>query len=137
VGTVVLDTSALLALLDPGDALHDVAARAVRQHRTNGNRFAIPASVLAELLVGAARAGEDELELRRHLVTAAFGPPVPLDESIAVNAARIRAAHRSLRLPDALVLATVDAIGADVVLTADKQWKRIDQRVELLRPTTR
>jgi hypothetical protein len=67
------------------------------------------------LLVGAARAGEDELELRRHLVTATFGPPVPLDESIAVNAARIRAAHRSLRLPDAVVLTTVAPPGAGSV----------------------
>jgi len=133
VGAVVLDTSVVLALFDPDDALHDAAARAVRQHRADGDRIAIPASVVAELLVGAARMGDDELELRRHLVVAAFGPPVPLDESIAVRAARIRAAHRTLRLPDALVLATADAIGAEAVLTGDKQWKSIDPRVELLR----
>jgi hypothetical protein len=37
---------------------------------------------------------------------AAFAPPVALDEPVAVSAARLRASHRSLRLPDAIVLAT-------------------------------
>lgn len=134
-GAVVLDTSVVLALLDPEDALYDAAAGAVRRHRAAGARFAIPASVLAELLVGAARMGDDELDLRRHLVVAAFGPPVPIDESVAVSAARIRAAHRSLRLPDALVLATADVVGAEAVLTGDKRWTPVDSRVQVLDPS--
>jgi predicted nucleic acid-binding protein len=136
-GPVVLDTSVLLALLDSEDALHEAAARVVRQHHRARARFVLPASVLAELLVGAARQGGDQLHERRRRVTAAFGPPVPLDEAVAVVAARLRARHRSLRLPDALVLATAEVVQAETVLAGDRKWPRLDPRVELVRPGTR
>jgi predicted nucleic acid-binding protein len=51
---------------------------------------------------------------------------------VAVTAAQLRATHRSLRLPDALVLATAAAVEADTVLTGDEQWLRIDSRVQLI-----
>lgn len=133
-GRVVLDTSVVLALLDPDDALHHAAIHAVRHHDRRRAQFALPASVLAELLVGPARRGDEELQTRRRLVTAAFGPPVPLDEAVAVAAARLRARHRFLRLPDALVLATADVVDAETVLASDKQWPRLDPRVELVGP---
>jgi PIN domain nuclease of toxin-antitoxin system len=44
----------------------------------------------------------------RSQIVAAFGRPVALDESVAVSAARLRATHRSLRLADAIVLATAE-----------------------------
>lgn len=134
-GTVVLDTSVILALLDPEDALHAAATGAVRRHRSRRATFALPASVLAELLVGAARRSEDELQTRRQQVIAAFGPPVPLDEAVAVTAARIRARHRTLRLPDALVLATAEVAQAETVLAGDRKWPKLDPRVELVSPT--
>lgn len=131
-GTVVLDTSVVLALLDPADALHTAATQAVRQHRAEGDTFTLPASVFAEILVGVARLGDHALDQRRQHIVAAFGPPAPLDESVAVSAARLRARHRSLRLPDALVLATADVRDAQAVLTGDKKWEHIDTRVELI-----
>jgi predicted nucleic acid-binding protein len=63
---------------------------------------------------------------------AAFGAPAHVDEGVAVTAARVRATHHSLRLPDALVLATATAVEADAVLTGDEQWQRIDPRVQLI-----
>jgi predicted nucleic acid-binding protein len=136
VGAVVLDASVVLALLDPQDALHEAATHALRQHRAEGARFVLPASVLAEVLVGVARRGDEELEQRRSQIVAAFGPPVALDERVAVSAARLRARHRSLRLPDAIVLATAEVLDAQAVLTGDKRWDRIDSRVKLVHPTT-
>lgn len=133
-GRVVLDTSVVLGLLDPGDALHHAAAAAVRRHRRRRAQFALPGSVLAELLVGAARLSDEELQTRRQQVIAAFGPPVPLDEAVAVAAAKWRARHRFLRLPDALVLATADVVHAETVLAGDRQWQRLDPRVELVSP---
>lgn len=135
-GTVVLDASVMLALLDPEDALHEAATGALRAHRAGGDRFVLPASVLAEVLVGVARLGDDELEQRRGQIVAAFGAPAVLDESVAVAAARLHARHRSLRLPDAVVLATTHVLGAEAVLTGDKRWERLDARVKLVRPTT-
>jgi PIN domain nuclease of toxin-antitoxin system len=49
-----------------------------------------------------------------------------------INAARRRARHRSLRLPDALVLATADVAAADVVLTGGKRWADMDPRIEVI-----
>jgi predicted nucleic acid-binding protein len=132
-GTVVLDASVVLALFDPEDALHASASAAARERRAAGDDFLLPASVLAEVLVGAARRGEAELAGRRALAIAAFGPPHPVDEEVAVAAARRRARHRSLRLPDALVIAAADVAGADAVLTGDKRWEGLDPRITVIR----
>jgi predicted nucleic acid-binding protein len=128
-GTVVLDASVVLALFDAQDSLHEPASATARRCRDQGDLFILPASVLAEVLVGAAKRGEAELTTRRRLAVAAFGTPYPADEEVAVAAARRRARHRALRLPDALVLATADAAGADAVLTGDKRLAGMDERV--------
>ena len=62
-------------------------------------------------------------------------PARAVDEDVAVTAAQLRATHRSLRLPDALVLATATAVEADIVLTSDEQWLRIDSRIQLISST--
>lgn len=121
--------------LTPQDALHAVTAGAVRRHRIDGARFVLPASVLAEVLVGAARLGDEELNQRRNQIVAAFGPPVALDGAVAVSAARLRAKHRSLRFPDAVVIATAQVLGAQAILTGDKRWDRVDSRVRLVHAT--
>jgi predicted nucleic acid-binding protein len=131
-GRVVLDASVILGLFDPEDALHAPSAAVARRRRDAGDRFVMPASVLAEVLVGAARRGGGELELRHRAAVAAFGAPHPLDEEVAVAAARLRAQHPALRLPDALVLATADVIAADAVLTGDKRWQGLGPRIEVV-----
>jgi predicted nucleic acid-binding protein len=131
-GPVVLDASVVLALLDPQDALHEPASAAARRCRDQDEEFILPASVLAEVLVGAARRGEAALTATRQRTVAAFGSPYPVDEEVAVAAARRQACHRVLRLPDALVLATGDACGAGKVLTGDKRWAGMDERVLVL-----
>lgn len=132
-GTVVLDASVVLALFDPQDSLHEPASTAARRCRGRGDEFILPASVLAEVLVGAARRGEAALTVTHQRTVAAFGSPCPAGEEVAVAAARRRARHRALRLPDALVLATADAAGADIVLTGDKRWAGMDERVQVIR----
>jgi predicted nucleic acid-binding protein len=129
---VVVDSSVILGLFDPQDALHAVATMAVRSARDAGHAFVLPASVLAEVLVGAARRGTAELELRHLQVIKAFGSPHGIDERTAVVAAAWRARHASLRLPDALVLATADIVGADAVLTGDKRWSGLDPRLRVV-----
>ena len=132
-GAIVIDASVILAALDPLDAFHGATVAAVRRVRESEDDFVLPASVLAQVLVGVARQGEDLLQTRAEAVSAAFGPVVELDASIAVEAARLRARHASLRLPDALVLATAEACGAKVILTGDRRWVGLDGRVELIR----
>jgi predicted nucleic acid-binding protein len=55
-------------------------------------------------------------------------------EDIAETAAELRAHHRALRLPDAVVIATGDVLGADAVLTGDARWRRVSRRVRVIRP---
>ncbi|WP_322761122.1 hypothetical protein [Frankia sp. Cr2] len=55
-----------------------------------------------------------------------------MDEAVAVAAALRRARHQSLRLPDALVFAA-DVVGAETILTGDKRWQSLDDRVEVVR----
>jgi len=129
VAELVLDSSVLLALFDGQDALHQRAATALARRRRAGAVPILPAVVLAEVLVGAARLGA--LEARREQVRATGAPLVPVDEPVAVGAARLRAEHPGLRLPDALVLATAQLRDADV-LTGDQRWERYYDRVEVV-----
>jgi predicted nucleic acid-binding protein len=134
VGTIVLDTSVVLGVLDTSDVHHRTAARSITEHTEAGAQFGLPASVLSEVLVSEARRGHPEVEQRRVHLVSMFGPIRPIDEEVAVAAAHLRAEHRSLRLPDALVIATGIVDDADIILTADKRWSSVDERVQVLTP---
>jgi predicted nucleic acid-binding protein len=124
VGSVALDASVVIGLLDAGDANHDDAVAAME--RTTADVLLMSAVTVAEVLVAPARAGRaDEVEahLRRLDVRV-----VDVDAGIARSAAALRAAHVGLALPDALVLATALAREADV-MTLDKGLARAWERV--------
>ena len=124
-----LDTSVLIALLDPGDPHHQAARASLDAHADDDLR--IPAHTLAEALVHPARAGKEQ-EARR-LIAGLEIAVDPVDEAVAVAAARLRARHGSaLRMPDALVLAYADVHKAKSVLTADARWAAWSRRVELI-----
>jgi predicted nucleic acid-binding protein len=133
-GTVVLDASIVLGMLDPQDALHGPAATRVTECVRTGEQLLLPASALAEVLVGVARRDRAAVTQRRRALESLCGAPRVLDGDVAAAAAELRAAHRSLRLPDALVIATGVVDDADAVLTGDKRWSGIDPRVELIGP---
>ena len=126
---IALDTSVLIALLDPDDVHHHAARAALEAHADDDLR--IPAHALAEALVHPARAGK-EPEARRLIASLEIAVD-PIDEAVAVAAARLRARHGSaLRMPDALVLACADVRKAKSVLTADARWSAWSRRVELV-----
>ncbi|MDQ3455145.1 MAG: PIN domain-containing protein [Actinomycetota bacterium] len=128
---VVLDSSIVLALFDPDDVHHASAVAEITQRRSAGDRFVLPALVLAEVLVGAARRAADEVTQRRQQVVAAFGPVRVIDADVAERAARLRAAHPSLRMPDAVTLA-VAAVDGATALTCDTVWPRYYDRAVVL-----
>jgi predicted nucleic acid-binding protein len=134
-GPVVLDTSILLGVLDPQDALHQVAKSAVREHRRAGRTFAIPTSVLAEALAGAYRQDESVARRVESAIDILVTTVHPLDRDVSRAAATLRASVPALRLPDAIVLATARVLDATAVLTGDKRWVGVDRRVELLTPS--
>src|SRR5436190_21861300 len=100
-----LDASVIIALLNPDDAHHRAARVSLGAHADDDLR--IPAHALAEALVHPARAGKDR-EARRVIATLEIAVD-PVDEAVAVAAARLRAKHgNALRMPDALVLGYAD-----------------------------
>ena len=126
---VVLDASVVIGFLDPADAHYSRAVAAFVAHQSD--TFVLPASVYAEVLVGAARAGPPALALVEKFVADFAMRIEPVSAEIARNAALLRAHQPALKLPDAFVLATGDVLNA-VVLTADKVWPKLSQRAQLI-----
>ena len=60
-----------------------------------------------------------------HYAAAAQALGAALDREVARRAATLRARHPSLRLPDALVIATAVELDADHLLTTDQRWKTL------------
>lgn len=126
---VVLDASVVIALLDAGDAHHEAAAAALGAARRD--TLVLPASAYAEILVDPWRRGPNAVAVVRRFAIDLGVRVEPLTAEIAEGAAKLRAAHGRLRLPDALVLATADAVGAPV-LTCDRAWSRVSRRVRIV-----
>jgi predicted nucleic acid-binding protein len=128
VGAIVLDASVLIGYLDPGDAHHRAARTALVERE--GTALVLPASAYAEVLVYPLRRGEHSIVRSIDRFIAAVPVRVePIGREIAREAARLRAGRRSLRLPDALVVATGEVIVADEILTADRALRGVSPRV--------
>ncbi len=125
---ILLDATILIALLDPADDLHAPALRAVSA--AAHDEIAIPASALAETLVAPARAGK--LQAARAAIRLLSLRVTPIEETIAVEAARLRSRHKALRLPDALVIAAGEVLRARTILTGDSRWKSVSKRVTVV-----
>jgi predicted nucleic acid-binding protein len=122
VGLIHLDAGVIIGFLDRNDVHHDAAREVLADALHAGDRLAMASSAFAECLVGPARRGDTEIQIVRELVDRVPISIIPLDVAIATAAARLRAAHPSLRLPDALVIATAIENGADELVTTDRKW---------------
>jgi predicted nucleic acid-binding protein len=122
VGAIALDADVLIGFFNRDDAHHPAARRLLQAAERDGERLVTAASVYAEVIVGplrAGRAGEIDAAL------AALGiEVVPVDRAVAGEAARLRARHRTLRLPDALSLAVARRERAELK-TFDRRLARI------------
>ena len=121
-GLTHIEAGVVIAFLDGDDAHHDAARSALSDALDNADRLSMAASALAECLVGPARRSLKAVELVRTVIERLPVSVIDLDEEIATNAAVLRARHRSLKLPDALVIATAEHSSADRLLTTDRQW---------------
>lgn len=133
----VLDAGVLIAVLNAEDAHHHPARQALASARGRGDRFVVPASAYAEVLVAPLRrspasgaAVEEFLEALPASVEAAT-------RQIAHRAAGLRARHGNrLRLPDALVVATAIVLEADRVVTTDARWPDLGITVQVVGTTS-
>lgn len=130
-GKVVVDSSVLIAMSDGSDSLHEAAKEALRE-RISKERV-VPAVVFSEVMVRAFKVGERTAERVEVMIDQFASEVRPIDREIAFAAAQIRARRSALRLPDALVLATGQVLGAEV-LTADKAWRGEPGHVTVIEP---
>lgn len=121
-GLIHLDAGVVIAFLDADDAHHHAAAGALSASLRGGHRLAMAASAFAECLVGPSHRGERAVATVRDLFERLPIDVVDLDDATAHRAAALRAKHASLRLPDALVLATAAVSSADELVTTDRRW---------------
>lgn len=121
-GLTVLDAGVIIGFLDANDTHHLAAHAALDAARSRNDRLVLPASAYAEIMVGPSRSGTAAVATVRRLVERLPVAVEPLDAEIALLAAAIRARHRSLKLPDALVIATASHLDADHLITTDRKW---------------
>jgi len=109
------------------------AVASVGNARDRGDPLLLPASAYAECLVAPHRRGQDAVSVVDRFLDALPVRVEPADRSIAGAAAALRATYgTSIRLPDALVIATAIVRGADRILTTDAGWPTVAVRVEVL-----
>jgi predicted nucleic acid-binding protein len=130
VALVVLDASVVIAFLDPDGALHDAAVAAFIEHQHD--ELVIPASAFSEILVAPNRRGAEAVAEVEAFLSDFSIRVEALTPAIARAAAKLRSESRTLRLPDALVLATAAELGAEVVLTGDESWAKVSDTVTLI-----
>lgn len=107
-GVVVFDSDVLIGFLNRNDRHHQAAVERVRQAMAAGNRRMISAVNYAEILVGPARAGTQEVVWQ--MLDQFNIETIVVDSDLANRAAAVRATT-NLKLPDAFVLATaIDAV---------------------------
>lgn len=86
-------------------------------------RFAVTTITMVEVLTGPLRIGDEAVAKRCREIMESW-QIVPLTEEIAESAARFRASQR-FRLPDAIQIASAIAVGADALLTYDRDFSKV------------
>ena len=133
-GLTVVDAGVVIAILDPRDAHHAAALAAVGGvRREREGVVLLPASAYAEILVHPFRSGPAAVDIVRRFCSEQLRLE-PLSPEIAERAALLRSRHTTLRLPDALVIATADALRADRLLTTDGRWSRFSELAVIVNP---
>lgn len=104
---VILDSDAVIGFLDSGDALHRAADAAIRD-LIREERLVVSVVTYAEVLTGA-RLGHHDEDAVAGFFTDLISEVLSVDIEIADIAASLRSRQQSLRMPDALILATAEA----------------------------
>jgi predicted nucleic acid-binding protein len=124
VGEVVLDADVVIGFLERTDAHHADAVTRLRPWLEREHCRLMAASAYAEALVRPIRRGVDRSV--EEFVDVGGVEIVPMDRALARRSAQLRARHRTLRLPDAMTLATALEREAEL-LTFDRALRRIER----------
>jgi len=118
-----VDTSWLIALLNPVDISHKLAVRQLEELNAPAS---ISTFVLAELMVSFEKSDIGSVSVTLREIEKSFSPIVELSKEIAISAAQIRSSSK-ITLGDAIVIAS--ALDQDrELLTFDKNMKAVYER---------
>lgn len=134
---ILLDSVTVAGFLDATDPFHVAADQMVRRF-AGSEQLVASAVTLAELLTGAGLGHHATQEVRAFFADL-ITDVVPVDATVAERGAELRVSKKSLKLPDALILATAEIIGASLVVTGDEQWSSVPGyacQVEVIEPTS-
>jgi predicted nucleic acid-binding protein len=135
VALILLDSTVIVGFVDADDALHQATVARLRQIIGD---HPLVASVIsyAEVMTGVSL-GHHSHDTVNDFFDVLVKELFPVDRAVAARAAALRGARRSLRMPDALILATADVHdGIETVLCADEDWEKVTGlrcHVDLLR----
>ena len=130
---VVLDSDAVVGFLDRDDTVHDAADVAIRD-LAGRYRLLVSAVTYAEVLTGARLGHHDEVVVGGFF-TELISAILPVDAAVADRAAEFRSRFRSLRMPDALILASADTEpSVELIVTGDQQMGRASCRERVYHP---
>ena len=133
---VVLDSDVVIGFLDRQDALHDAADAAIREFAPE-QRLVVSVVTYAEVLTGARLGHHNENDVAgffRGLLSAVL----PVDVAVADAAADLRSRFKSLRMPDALILATAETDpDVDLIVTGDQRLTKVSGLSVKVRPLSR
>jgi predicted nucleic acid-binding protein len=132
---VVLDSDAVVGFLDRDDALYDAADAAIRD-LVREQRLLVSVVTYAKVLTGARLCHHDEGQVRGFFAQL-VSEVLPVNVTVADKAAEFRSRLKSLRMPDALILATAETNpDVDLIVTGDTQVPKVpglDCAIRLLR----
>ena len=120
---LLVDTAPIVYLLDGHPTLADRFRPIFERHARAEIALAVTTVTIAEVLAGPIAAGDEAL-VRRYRTTLESWQVVDLTADIAESAARLRIASR-MKLPDAIQAASALAIGADALVTHDRDFARL------------
>ena len=111
-GPVVLDTSAVIALLSPSDAHHARAVRHAQELQASARVLLLPADVITEAvnLAGKKLGHHPAVELAAHLLTTPLYTRVETSDALRLAALRhFQGQAASVSFTDCIVMAVADA----------------------------
>jgi predicted nucleic acid-binding protein len=121
---VVLDSDVVVGFLDSKDALHKAADSAVRDTIPR-ERLLVSAVTYAEVLTGARLGHHDEQQVKGFFDDL-ISDVLPVERNVADMAADLRSRRKSLRMPDALILATAEIQPeVSLFLTGDSEASKV------------
>lgn len=125
---ILVDSAPIIYVLEDHPEFAPIFRPLFEAHEKGLVRFAVTTITLAEVLTGPLSAG-DEVLTERYKATLKSWFVVDLDAEIAESAARLRSALK-LKLADAVQAASALAVGADAMVTHDRDFSALkDLRV--------